>query len=78
MAKKQVTKPFDGDPTRKISINVPFPEPLMRQLDYLLEVRAIRSKSSFIRDAVAEVATRETERALKIQEAVKRIDAGKA
>ena len=63
-----------GDPTRKISINVPFPEPLMRQLDYLLEVRAIRSKSSFIRDAVAEVASRETDRAMRIQEAVRKID----
>lgn len=64
----------DGDPDKKISINVPFPEPLMLQLDYLLEVRAIRSKSSFIRDAVAEIATRETERALRIQEAVRQID----
>ena len=70
--------PKVGDPTRKISINVPFPEPLMLQLDYLLEVRAIRSKSSFIRDAVAEAASKEVKRALKIQEAVKRIDAGKA
>lgn len=50
----------------------------MRQLDFLVECRAIRSKSSFIRDAVAEAATRETERALKIQEAVRRIDSGKA
>lgn len=50
----------------------------MLQLDYLLEVRAIRSKSSFIRDAVAEAASKEVKRALKIQEAVKRIDAGKA
>lgn len=49
----------------------------MRQLDWLIEVRAIRSKSSFIRDAVAEVATREAERAMKIQEAVRRIDQGK-
>lgn len=63
-----------GDPDKKISINVPFPETLMRQLDYLVECRAIRSKSSFIRDAVAEAATREVERALRVQEAVRRIE----
>lgn len=74
MPKKHSQAPHGGDPTRKISINVPFPEPLMRQLDYLLEVRAIRSKSSFIRDVVAEAATQEAARAKRIQEAVKLID----
>lgn len=64
----------EGDPDKKISINVPFPEPLMLQLDWLIEQRAIRSKSSFIRDAVAEIATRETQRTLRVQEAVRRIE----
>ena len=78
MSTKQNRMPWaGGDPDKKISINVPFPEPLMRQLDYLVECRAIRSKSSFIRDAVAEAATRETERALKIQEAIRIIDSGR-
>lgn len=63
-----------GDPEKKISINVPFPEPLMQQLDWLIEQRAIRSKSSFIRDAVAEVATREAGRAMRLQEAMRRMD----
>lgn len=79
MSTKPKRMPWDGgDPDKKVSINVPFPEPLMRQLDFLVECRAIRSKSSFIRDAVAEAATREAERALKIQAAIKQIDAGKA
>jgi Arc/MetJ-type ribon-helix-helix transcriptional regulator len=75
VSKTHRSKPWNsGDPEKKISINVPFPEPLMRQLDFLLECRAIRSKSSFIRDAVAEAATRETERAVKIQAAIRKID----
>jgi hypothetical protein len=40
MAKKQEQHSHGCDPTRKISINVPFLEPLMRQIEYLLEVRA--------------------------------------
>lgn len=65
-----------GDPDKKIGINVPFPEPLMLHLDYLVEHRAIRSKkSSFIRDVVAEAATREVDRLRKIEEAIRRIDA---
>lgn len=45
-----------GDPSKKVSLNVPFPEPLHMQLDYLLENRLIRSKSAFIRDAVTRAA----------------------
>lgn len=70
MAKQDI--PWKGaDPSKKISINVPFPEPLMKQLDYLVENRVIRSKSSFIRDAVAAAATEETERFWDVQEAVR-------
>lgn len=77
--KRQEVAPWnEGDPEKKIAMNVPFPEPLMLQMDWMIENRVIRSKSSFIRDAVAEVAQRETERALKIQEAVRRMDAGKS
>lgn len=78
MAKSQAGQaaPWNaGDPDKKIGINVPFPEPLMLQLDYLVEHRAIRSKSSFIRDVVAEAATREVDRLRKIEEAIRRIDA---
>jgi len=64
-----------GDPGRKIAINVPFPEPLMIQLDYLVENRAIHSKSSFIRDVVNEAATREVEKLRRVQAAVRMIEA---
>jgi hypothetical protein len=63
-----------GDPDKKIAINVPFPEPLMLQLDYLVENRAIHSKSSFIRDVVNEAATREVEKLRRVLEAVRRIE----
>jgi Arc/MetJ-type ribon-helix-helix transcriptional regulator len=63
-----------GDPSKKIGLNVPFPEPTILQLDYLIEHRAIHSKSSFIRDAVAEIATREIEKLRRVQEAVRRIE----
>lgn len=45
-----------GDPTRRIGLNTPIPEPLMLMLDYLVENRVIRSKASFIRDTVAAAA----------------------
>jgi Arc/MetJ-type ribon-helix-helix transcriptional regulator len=64
----------DADPSRKIGINIPMPEPLMKQLDYLIENKAIRSKSSFIRDSVAKAATEETERLWKVREAVRRME----
>ncbi|MDN7179119.1 hypothetical protein M0D69_14060 [Caballeronia sp. SEWSISQ10-4 2] len=64
-----------GNPGVKISINVPFPEPLMIQLDYLVEHRAIHSKSSFIRDCVEAAAIREIERLRRVQRAVEVIDA---
>lgn len=65
-----------GDPTKKISLNVPFPEPLHMQLDYLLQHRAITSKSSFIRDAVARACEEEVQKIWKVREAVRRMDAG--
>ena len=65
----------DGDPSKKISLNVPFPEPLMLQLDYLLKNRAIMSKSSFIRDAVAAACTEEISKLWRVREAVRRMDA---
>lgn len=46
----------------------------MRQLDYLIEHKAIRSKSSFIRDAVAEAATHEMDRLNRIKLALERMD----
>lgn len=64
----------DADETRKVAINVPFPEPLMAQLDYLVQNRAIHSKSSFIRDVVAEAATNEIEKLRRVQAAVKLIE----
>lgn len=64
----------DGDPAKKISLNVPFPEPLMMQLDYLIKNRAIMSKSSFIRDAVAAACTEEIRKLWRVKEAVRRMD----
>lgn len=63
-----------GDPERKVSLNVPFPEPLNLQMDYLLENKAIRSKSSFIRDAVAKAAEEEVQRLWHVQEAVRQME----
>lgn len=64
----------DADPTRKISINLPLPEPLMAQLNYLIEKKAIRSKSSFIRDSVTQAAQNEIMRVRRIEEAVRKMD----
>jgi Arc/MetJ-type ribon-helix-helix transcriptional regulator len=66
----------EGDPSKKISLNVPFPEPLHMQLEYLIEHRAITSKSSFIRDAVARACEEEVQKIWKVREAVRRMDAG--
>ena len=77
MARKQApaTPWAKGDPSRKVALNVPFPEPLHMQLDYLLEKRAISSKSSFIREAVAKVAAEEIAKLERVQEALRRMDA---
>lgn len=64
-----------GNPEKKIGLNVPFPEPLMMQLDFLVQNRAISSKSSFIRDAVAAAAEQEVARLRRLQEAMRRIEA---
>lgn len=65
----------DADPDKKVGINVPMPEPLMKMLDYLIENKAIRSKSSFIRDVVSAAASDEVERLWKVREAVRRMEA---
>lgn len=65
-----------GDPSKKISLNVPFPEPLMMQMDYLLEHRSITSKSSFIRDAVARACEEEIQKLWRVREAVRRMESG--
>lgn len=67
----------DADPSRNIHLNLPIPEPLMRQLDYLIEKKAIRSKSSFIRDAVAAAAEEEVKRLWEVQEALRQLRAKK-
>ena len=63
-----------ADPARKISLNVQFPEPLIEQLNYLIEHKAIRSKSSFIRDAVARAAEEEVQRLWRVREAVRQME----
>ncbi|MBU9386657.1 hypothetical protein [Burkholderia multivorans] len=63
-----------GDPDKKFGLNVPLPEPLMMQLDYLVQNRAIHSKSSFIRDVVSAAATAEIEKLRRVQEAMRRIE----
>jgi hypothetical protein len=64
-----------GDPTRKVGLNTPLPEPLMLMLDYLIENKVIFSKASFIRDVVEKAAEVEIGRLWKVREAVKRLDA---
>lgn len=64
-------------PEKKVSLNVPFPEQLHLQMEYLLEHKAIRSKSSFIRDAVAAAAEEEVRRLWDVQEAVRRMKQGR-
>lgn len=64
----------DADPTRKIGINVPMPAPLMKKLDYLIENKAIRSKSSFIRDTVEAAADEEIQRLWKLHDAMRMLE----
>lgn len=66
----------EGGPSRKVSLNAPFSEPLHMQLDFLLKNRAILSKSSFIRDAVAAACTEEIRKLWRVKEAVRRMDEG--
>lgn len=68
-------KPWrQGDPTRKIGLNTPIPEPLMLQLDYLVENKVIFSKAAFIRDVVSKAAEEEINRLGRVREAMARID----
>jgi len=75
MGMKRENLPWQhADSGKKIGINVPFPEPLMKKLDYLIEHKAIRSKSSFIRDVVEQAATDEIARLWRVQEAVRQYE----
>lgn len=64
-----------GDPTRMYGLNTPISEPLMMQLDFLVEQRAIFSKASFIRDVVAKAAEAEITRLRRVRAAVKQLEA---
>lgn len=74
--KPKSERPWEkGDPTKRIGLNTPIPEPLMLQLDWLIENKVIYSKASFIREVVAEAAEKAIQRTYKVREAVKRIEA---
>jgi hypothetical protein len=64
----------EGDPSKKIAINIPFPETTILQLEWLIENHFAHSKASFVREAVAAAATREIERAKKIQSFKQKLD----
>jgi len=64
-----------GDPTRKVGLNTPLPEPLMMQLDWLVEQRIIYSKASFIREILAKACEEEISRAGRVRAAIKKIEA---
>lgn len=66
-----------GDPTKKVGLNTPIPEPLMLQLDFLVENRVIFSKAAFIREVVAKAAEEEIARLYKVRAAMKLIDKAK-
>lgn len=63
-----------GDPTKKVGLNTPIPEPLMLQLDWLIENKVIYSKASFIRDVVAAAAEAAIVKHRRVQQAVKQIE----
>lgn len=76
LSKKPDPAPWrHGDPTRKIGLNTPIPEPLMMQLDFLVANKVIFSKASFIRDVVAKAAEAEILRFERLQKALKQIEA---
>jgi hypothetical protein len=64
----------EGDPSKKIAINIPFPETTILQLEWLIENNFAHSKASFVREAVAAHATREIERAKKIRAFAQKLD----
>lgn len=64
-----------GDPTRMYGLNTPVPEPLMMQLDFLVENKAIFSKAAFIREVVGKAAEAEITRLRRVRAAVKQLDA---
>lgn len=71
-------RPWVGsDPARKIHLNLPMPEPLNLQLEYLLQNKAIRSKASFIREAVEKAAEAEIQRLWMVREAVRQMESKK-
>lgn len=78
----KVEKPDDdapwknGDPTRMYGLNTPISEPLMMQLDFLVQNKAIFSKASFIRDVVSKAAEEEIKRLRRVRDAVRKLEAG--
>lgn len=74
--RKKGAAPWEGgDPTRKVGLNTPLSEPLMRQLDWLVEQRIIYSKASFIREILARACEEEIKRATRVRAAIKKIEA---
>lgn len=73
--KPKSDRPWEkGDPTRRIGLNTPLPEPIMLMLDYLVEQKAIFSKAAFIREVVERAAQEEIKRLWKVREAVRRLE----
>ena len=68
----------EGDPSKKIAINIPFPETTILQLEWLIEHHFAHSKASFVRDAVAAAATRAIEDAKDIRAYVVKREAERA
>ena len=76
LPKKKGAAPWEGgDPTRKIGLNTPLSEPLMRQLDWLVEQRIIYSQASFIREILARACEEEIKRAGRVRAAIRKIEA---
>lgn len=76
-AERDPDRPWVGsDPSRKTHLNIPIPEPLNLQMEYLLEHKAIRSKASFIREAVEKAAEAEIQRLWMVREAVRQMEKG--
>lgn len=62
-----------GDPTKKIGLNTPLSEPLMLQLDWLVEKRIIKSKASFIREILERACEDEINKYQRLQEKIAKI-----
>lgn len=71
--KKGAAQWSKGDPTRSFGLNVPIPEPLMLQLDYLVEQRIIFSKASFIRELLARACEDEIAKYQRLQQRLSKL-----